>query len=209
MTKDEVTKIRHRSKAANNGPWVTDFDEMGKKTVFRRLSKWLQLSPEYRDALDADMDAMEEHRFDSAKLAIARPIIPKIEKEDLSGGVESRHAPKALVDGQSGELVGRLVPAGTLDHSGSSAPPAQKSTKLKKRKEPTLVEVGLNEAEMVKRLQIGNYAPEDLIKVAIQQGWIDAGQDTLAKIGEEKLGVLLDTDNWSLVMEELEAQAKG
>lgn len=52
MTKDEVEAVRKRSRAASSGPWVTDFDEMGKKTAFRRLSKWLVLSPEVQMALD-------------------------------------------------------------------------------------------------------------------------------------------------------------
>jgi recombination protein RecT len=56
MSTDEVESIRKRSKSGNNGPWVTDFDEMGKKTVFRRASKWLPLSPEIRDALEKDSD---------------------------------------------------------------------------------------------------------------------------------------------------------
>lgn len=59
MTVDEVEVIRKRSRAGSNGPWVTDWNEMAKKTVFRRLSKWLPLSPEYRDALDADADAVD------------------------------------------------------------------------------------------------------------------------------------------------------
>lgn len=52
MTKEEVEAIRARSRASKSGPWVTDFDEMGKKTAFRRLSKWLVLSPEVQMALD-------------------------------------------------------------------------------------------------------------------------------------------------------------
>ncbi len=56
MTLAEVESIRNRSKAGRKGPWVTDWGEMAKKTVFRRLSKWLPLSPEYRDALEADAD---------------------------------------------------------------------------------------------------------------------------------------------------------
>jgi len=59
MTHEEVESIRSRSRAGTRGPWVTDFDEMAKKTVFRRLSKWLPLSPEFRDALDADADAVD------------------------------------------------------------------------------------------------------------------------------------------------------
>lgn len=54
MTRDEVEAIRKRSRAGGDGPWVTDFDEMAKKTVFRRLSKWIQLSPEFHEALDKE-----------------------------------------------------------------------------------------------------------------------------------------------------------
>lgn len=67
MTKKDVEAIRARSRASGSGPWVTDWNEMAKKTVFRRLSKWLPLSPEYRDALDADADSIEEKRFENAK----------------------------------------------------------------------------------------------------------------------------------------------
>ena len=60
LTKDEIDAIRARSRSGNNGPWVTDYNEMAKKTAFRRLSKWLPLSAEFRDALDKDVDAHAE-----------------------------------------------------------------------------------------------------------------------------------------------------
>jgi recombination protein RecT len=50
MTLAEVNDIRKRSKAGDSGPWKTDFDEMAKKTVFHRASKWITLSPELRSA---------------------------------------------------------------------------------------------------------------------------------------------------------------
>lgn len=56
MSKLEVDSIRKRSRAGDSGPWVTDYAEMAKKTVFKRLSKWLPLSPEYRDAVEKDDD---------------------------------------------------------------------------------------------------------------------------------------------------------
>jgi len=56
MSKSEIDKIRARSRAGKAGPWVSDFNEMAKKTAFRRLSKWLPLSPELRDAFDKDDD---------------------------------------------------------------------------------------------------------------------------------------------------------
>jgi recombination protein RecT len=46
MTKGQVDAIRKRSASASSGPWVTDYAEMAKKTVIRRLSKVLPLSAE-------------------------------------------------------------------------------------------------------------------------------------------------------------------
>lgn len=58
----EVEAIRKRSKAGNSGPWVSDFDEMAKKTAIRRHSKRLTLSPEFQDALEKDDDKLHDER---------------------------------------------------------------------------------------------------------------------------------------------------
>jgi recombination protein RecT len=68
MTLAEVEAIRKRSKASGSGPWVTDFEEMAKKTVIRRHSKRLTLSPEFHDALDKDGDKFAEIEKDRAKI---------------------------------------------------------------------------------------------------------------------------------------------
>lgn len=54
MTMGDVEKIRQRSKAKDSGPWVTDFEEMGKKTVLRRLCKYLPMSIEIAQTIRAD-----------------------------------------------------------------------------------------------------------------------------------------------------------
>jgi recombination protein RecT len=46
MTTLEVEKIRSRSKSKDSGPWVTDWEEMAKKTVVRRAFKYLPVSSE-------------------------------------------------------------------------------------------------------------------------------------------------------------------
>lgn len=46
MSKVEIDGIRARSKTGDNGPWVTDYDEMAKKTVLRRASKMAPASIE-------------------------------------------------------------------------------------------------------------------------------------------------------------------
>jgi len=57
MSKTEVEEIRKISKAANNGPWVTHFGEMAKKTVIRRLFKYLPVSVEIQTAMGLDEQA--------------------------------------------------------------------------------------------------------------------------------------------------------
>src|SRR5690606_13925450 len=59
MSIDDVNRIRDRSDAykafkagkIKSTPWSTDPDEMGKKTVFRRLSKWLPASTDAEERL--------------------------------------------------------------------------------------------------------------------------------------------------------------
>lgn len=46
MSKKEVDAHRKRSKASGSGPWVSDYIEMGKKTVVRSAWKWLPISIE-------------------------------------------------------------------------------------------------------------------------------------------------------------------
>ena len=64
MTREEVEAVRARSRSGKSGPWVTDWSEMAKKTVFKRASKWIELSAEIRDAIatDDEIDATVIHR---------------------------------------------------------------------------------------------------------------------------------------------------
>ena len=54
MTREEVLAIKKQSKAGNNGPWVSHFDEMAKKTVIRRLFKMLPVSIEMKQAVNLE-----------------------------------------------------------------------------------------------------------------------------------------------------------
>jgi recombination protein RecT len=62
MTRDEVDAVRRRSKAASSGPWVTDFDEMAKKTVFKRASKWVSISAEIRELFQKEDEQLFQQR---------------------------------------------------------------------------------------------------------------------------------------------------
>ncbi len=70
MTIDEVEAIRKRSKAGDSGPWRTDFGEMARKTVIRRLVKYLPLSTELEKALVVS-DEEFNHSDNAANMAAA------------------------------------------------------------------------------------------------------------------------------------------
>jgi recombinational DNA repair protein RecT len=68
MDINAIERVRAVSRAAKNGPWVQWFDEMCRKTVFRRLSKWLPMDAEVDDLLRRDEE-----------MSVAPPARPTIE----------------------------------------------------------------------------------------------------------------------------------
>ena len=54
MSRAEIEKVRTSSKAGNSGPWSSHWEEMAKKTVIRRLFKYLQVSIEAVRAVEID-----------------------------------------------------------------------------------------------------------------------------------------------------------
>lgn len=82
MELSEIQAIRDRSRAKGSGPWQTDFDEMAKKTVLRRMSKRWDLLPEIRDVMYADDDVPG----DVAKKEFAKPLFlsPTVEVPPVS-----------------------------------------------------------------------------------------------------------------------------
>lgn len=54
MTYQEVEKVRSASRSKNNGPWVTWWEQMAKKSAMHRLAKRLPLSPEIMTVVQRD-----------------------------------------------------------------------------------------------------------------------------------------------------------
>lgn len=76
MSRYAVDKIRSRSRAAQFGPWVTDYEEMAKKTVIRQICKYLPKSREMQNAIDLD-DATEHNEAPLVDLELPEDVRPK------------------------------------------------------------------------------------------------------------------------------------
>jgi len=59
MSIQDVNKIRARSKSADDGPWVTDYEQMVRKTLIRRMANYLPMSIEMANAIQIG-DAVDE-----------------------------------------------------------------------------------------------------------------------------------------------------
>lgn len=77
MSVEDIERIQSRSKAKNDGPWKTDWAEMARKTVLKRLSKYLPLSVEFMDAVARDN---EDETEEETRLKAAKIVIPTAEK---------------------------------------------------------------------------------------------------------------------------------
>lgn len=202
MTRVEVDRIRARSRAKDSGPWVTDYDEMAKKTVFRRLSKWLELSPEFRDAIEADADALEELRFENA-LPITRPKIKTLKNREPKS--EPARTTPAKEPTPPTETEEPAVIAEKMRGISQFINPAAPPKKLKKKEQPAPIKP--KEAEVLKLLADMGKTKDDLVAVVKvfnvlkdDEGWND--------IDEKGFDELLFPDNWNLIKAELDNTTK-
>jgi len=75
MNIEEIEVIHKRSKAGTSGPWITDWAEMAKKTVFRRHSKWLPVSAEFQMATEKDYDVPIDIKADPFEETSIKPEV--------------------------------------------------------------------------------------------------------------------------------------
>jgi len=131
MTIEEVNAVRDKSQGyiaacknaekynkANNHPWHVWWEAMARKTVFKKHSKWLTLSPEVHEAIVRD--EKQEHLSPADRAKIAKPIIPSDPTdiftemgEQENGGGEHSDAEAVVVevvDEGGGEKVEKSEP---------------------------------------------------------------------------------------------------
>lgn len=80
MTRAEIDAIRGRSRSSERGPWETDYAEMAKKTVLRRLFKLLPASIEIQRAVALD----EQQDSGISQDLELSDLIPLPEKEETT-----------------------------------------------------------------------------------------------------------------------------
>lgn len=99
MSRRQIDGIRKRSQAGNGGPWVTDFAEMGRKTVLKRLCKTLPLSVESQRMLAAD---------ETTRTSLERDIDDTTSVYDIMAAdvaTQPANTAQETVDTATGEIV--------------------------------------------------------------------------------------------------------
>lgn len=159
LTRKEVDAIRKRSRAKESGPWVTDYEEMAKKTAIRRLSKLLPMSVEFADAINKDA----EYDFDEVpQIHGKKPLFP------------SGKAPNVVV-----------IPPEQLETTPPpAAAPEPTPAPENAPKKPTLVEEPLDKPEPAAEGpgKSGDAKTETMTKLCKEHGIKE--KDALAWLGE-------------------------
>jgi len=71
LAPDDVERIRQRSKAKDDGPWKTDYDQMAKKTAIRQIFKILPKSAELARAIAHDESVRTDRSLEAIDAAPA------------------------------------------------------------------------------------------------------------------------------------------
>lgn len=80
MRKDQIEKIRDASRSGGSGPWKTHTEEMWRKTVIRRICKYLPLTAEAKTVLEHDTSA--DITGKDQELFIPKPVLDDLQQEE-------------------------------------------------------------------------------------------------------------------------------
>jgi recombination protein RecT len=104
MSIEEINQVRNVSKAKNDGPWVSWWGEMARKTVLRRLSKRLPMSTDLQQVFQREDDHYDLRRAEgAAKLRRLHADFEDPEEPTTDGAIEGFVTD--VVDPGAGEAV--------------------------------------------------------------------------------------------------------
>ena len=132
MSRKEVDAIRNQSKSKNNGPWVTHFEEMAKKTVLRKLFKWLPCSVEMQKAVS--LDELQEAGIQDIKVAAS-------EEFDIDFIDDSGETPDSKPSRKHDALMDKLKSAKGQTIEGESVETGESATEEQLKEIHALVSV--------------------------------------------------------------------
>ena len=181
MSTAEVDAIRKRSRAGNNGPWVSDPLEMGKKCPIRRMSKRWDLLPEIRDIIYAEDDTPTDI---PKEIKMARPIFSPPSLPEPPPPVENGKAP---------EPAPEPPPASV---SEPEPPPASAKAS------------GFNPLKAVRNLaKMASVTESEVLEFCASHGMTDGSQGDLDEVPKNILQAL--ADKWPDVAQEIKAARAG
>lgn len=121
MTIDEIEAIKRRSRSSSKGPWVTDYEEMVKKTPLRRHSKrWdLRSAPMAHSALDTEDDGPARVEAEE----VTKPLLP--------AQSETRRETSAVIDEKGTDKPKDTPPIQSAETVTESTKPTEETKPVK------------------------------------------------------------------------------
>lgn len=122
MSVDQIEAVRRVSRAAQNGPWVAWWDQMARKSVIKRLAKFLPMSADDRDFLRRD-DEIETTGGERPQTRLAAVLAdPEPDQPDPTTGeiIDTKPAPDA------DSPAAKEAASGAAGADNASADPARK-----------------------------------------------------------------------------------
>jgi recombination protein RecT len=173
MTVADIEKVRKSSRSGTSGPWVQWWDEMARKTVVRRLSKYLPYSAEDRRIFEQDHETTE---FEEAKA-----LALKAQPQSITHAAMSLSAPTNPEETAHNAETGEILDA-KPDNTEGEAERAEPNT-ISILEIPTREGGGNDYAAW-------NQAAHDLIRAATDPawitGWMRAHAEQIKAIGAAK-----------------------
>lgn len=175
MSADEVERVRQTfSRAKDSTPWKNSWGEMAKKTAVKRHSKRWDMSPEIRQALNADDDSLQ----DAKEMRVSAPIFKEPETIPEAEIVpEPAGAPKMSA---APPVVPVPKPRAPKTPPATPTPPA-----AKEEQKPT------SPIDRLKSdLHINGVTVEQILRFLVEMGNISENTQTLEEVAIESPDVL-------------------